>query len=142
SRVAEIGTGPGWTALALALADPSRRVVSFDVEPRPAQLYARLAGGSARSRVTFVLASGEEGAPAADPVDFLFIDSSHQYEETLATFNAWKPKLEQGALVVFHDYENPRYPGVSKAIANLGLRGNTAGGVFTWRNNTGVRPLP
>src|SRR5687767_11335241 len=34
--IAEIGTGPGWSAIALALLDPERRVVSFDVEPRPA----------------------------------------------------------------------------------------------------------
>jgi predicted O-methyltransferase YrrM len=130
--VAEIGSGPGWTALALAVADSERRVISFDVLPRPVDTYARLAP-SARSRVRFVRASGGEGAAAAPEVDFLFIDSSHEYEETLDTFRNWRPKLLPGGLVVFHDYANPRYPGVRQAVAELELDGADDGEVFVWR---------
>jgi predicted O-methyltransferase YrrM len=135
--VAEVGTGPGWTTLGLALADSNRKVVSFEVEPRPVDRYARLAAGAARNRVTFVQAAGAEGAATADPVDFLFIDSSHEYEETLDTFSAWRPKLTRGAVVVFHDYGNPRYPGIASAIADLGLNGEATGDLYVWRN-TGV----
>jgi predicted O-methyltransferase YrrM len=130
----EVGTGPGWSALALALANPQRRIVSFDVEQRPAELYARILPRRVRDRVKFVLASGADGA-AQDGAftDFLFIDSSHELEETVATFEAWRPKLLPGAVVVFHDYGNPQYPGVQQAVAQLGLEGDVTGGVFVWR---------
>jgi tRNA G46 methylase TrmB len=34
-NVVEIGTGTGWTAIALAVADPDRRVLSIDPVARP-----------------------------------------------------------------------------------------------------------
>ena len=132
--VVEVGTGPGWSALALALADPQRRVVSFDVEPRPAHVYARLVAPAVRERVTFVLAAGAHRSAHAEAVDFLFIDSSHAFDETVATFEAWRPRLAPAAVVVFHDYGNPQYPGVERAIAHLGLDGSATGGVFVWRS--------
>lgn len=132
-RVVEVGTGPGWSALALALADAQRRVVSYDIEQRPAAIYARLAGRGVRERVSFVLAAGADGPAQAEAVDFLFIDSSHELEETVQTFEAWRPKLVPGALVVFHDYGDPQYPGVERAVTQLGLHGEASGGVFIWR---------
>jgi len=131
--VCEVGTGTGWSALALALVDPQRRVVSLDIEPRPAQVYARLVPRSVRDRVKFVLTAGAEGTAHAPSVDFLFIDSSHELEETVATFEAWRPQLVAGAVVVFHDYGDPQYPGVAQAVEQLGLRGEVTGGVFVWR---------
>jgi predicted O-methyltransferase YrrM len=131
--VAEIGTGPGWSSIALALAEPGRQIVSFDVEPRPVERYARLVPRSVRERIRFVLADGSDGAAGASEVDFVFIDSSHQLEETVATFEAWRPKLRSPGTVVFHDYGNPDYPGVEQAVAQLGLEGEARGGVFVWR---------
>jgi predicted O-methyltransferase YrrM len=131
--VVEVGTGPGWSAFALALVHPQRQVVSFDVEDRRADVYARLVGRAVRDRVAFVLAAGSDATPHADAVDFLFIDSSHELEETVDTFQAWRPKLVPGALVVFHDYGNPQYPGVEQAVTQLGLDGDASGGVFVWR---------
>jgi predicted O-methyltransferase YrrM len=36
-------------------------------------------------------------------IDFLFIDGDHSYEGVKADVNAWLPKLNKDALVVFHD---------------------------------------
>jgi hypothetical protein len=131
--VVEVGTGPGWSALALAVADPHRQVVSFDLVPRRAETYARLVARSVRDRVRFVLAAGAEGTRQEDSVDFLFIDSSHELDETIETFEAWRPKLVPGAVVVFHDYGDPQYPGVKQAVSQLGLAGEVSGDVFIWR---------
>ena len=133
TSVAEIGTGPGWSSIALALAHPGRRIVSFDVVPRPAEHYARLVPRSVRERIRFVIGEGAGGAAGAPEVDFVFIDSSHQLEETIETFEAWRPKLRSPGTVVFHDYGNPDFPGVEQAVAQLGLAGQTEGGVFVWR---------
>jgi predicted O-methyltransferase YrrM len=131
--VAEIGTGPGWSALALALVHPERRVTSFDVEEVPAQRYARLVPRSVRDRVTFIRSAGAEGAASAPESEFVFIDSSHRLDETLETFRAWQGNLRSGGLVAFHDYGNPQYPGVEQAVAQLGLDGRVDGELYIWR---------
>jgi predicted O-methyltransferase YrrM len=133
TSVAEIGTGPGWSSIAIALAQPDCRIVSFDVEPRAAERYAQLVPRSVRERIRFVIGEGAGGATGASEVDFVFIDSSHQLEETVETFEAWRPKLRSPGTVVFHDYGNPDYPGVEQAVAQLGLEGSAQGGVFVWR---------
>ncbi len=38
-------------------------------------------------------------------VDLAFIDGGHQYDEVLADWNAIKPHLRDGSLVIFHDYD-------------------------------------
>jgi hypothetical protein len=35
--------------------------------------------------------------------------------------------------VVFHDWENPRFPGPTEAIRELGLEGEADGDLFVWR---------
>jgi hypothetical protein len=58
------------------------------------------------------------GKTFAQPIAFLFIDASHDYESVRADMDAWLPKLIPGAIVVFHDYQ-PNFPGVVKAVGEL-----------------------
>jgi hypothetical protein len=51
----------------------------------------------------------------------------------LAAFAAWRDALAPGAIVVFHDYGHPQYPGVREAVSELSLSGEEVGGVFVWR---------
>lgn len=130
-RVVELGTATGWTAISLALADPSRTVNSIDVvsreEPRR---YLELVDGSARSRVTLEVRDGAEGPTDAAPVELLYIDSSHERAATVAEVLAWRPVLAPGSTVAFDDYSNPDYPGVREAIAELRLAGEPRGSMF------------
>jgi hypothetical protein len=45
--------------------------------------------------------------PAADdfqePIEFLFVDGSHEYELVLEDFEKWVPKVIEGGWVAFHD---------------------------------------
>jgi predicted O-methyltransferase YrrM len=130
-RVAELGTGTGWTAVALALADPERRVVSFDpIYREQREHYVRLVPRSVRDRVTFIQASGVSGPADSQPVDLMFVDSSHERQATIDELRAWRPALSPGARVVFDDYDNPHYPGVREAVAELGLAGQQRGTLF------------
>jgi len=70
-------------------------------------------------------------------VDFLFLDSSHDYDATLNEFNAWKPSLAPGAIVVFDDFGHPEFPGVAQAVRELDLQGEVADGHFIWHAPTG-----
>lgn len=54
-------------------------------------------------------------------VGLLFIDGDHAERSVRADFEAWKPNLRDGAIVVFDDYLSPKNPGVKKAVATLDL---------------------
>ena len=133
--VAEVGTGTAWATIVLAIADPSRRVYSFDVREHEERAgYLALAPADVRARLDLAVRDGREGPPPELPViDFLFIDSSHDLEETVATFRLWSERLRSGGTVAFHDYDNERFPGVAGAVAELGLAGEERAGMYLWR---------
>lgn len=135
-NVVELGTATAWTSAALLLADGARHVTSFDpVVQEHREAYVMLLGAQARTRLTLVAAPGADGprvAPSRD-VDLLFVDSTHERAATVAEFSAWREHLVSGAVVVFHDHDNPDYPGVAEAVAELGLHGEHRGGMFVWR---------
>jgi predicted O-methyltransferase YrrM len=133
--VVEIGTGTAWTAIALALADGNRSVATYDPITRPERnRYLDLVPGSVRARIQFLEAGGEGGPKhGGGPAELLFLDSSHERQETLDTFRAWEPALAPGAVIAFHDYGAEAYPGVKQAIDELGLEGEVLGPLFLWR---------
>jgi predicted O-methyltransferase YrrM len=133
--IVELGTGTAWSAIALALDDRARRIVSYDPSIRAERgTYLQLAGGPARERIELRAESDTRGPHAGDPpAQLLFIDSEHEREPVLAAFRAWRDALAPGAVVVFHDYAHPDYPGVREAAIELGLEGSERGGVFVWQ---------
>jgi predicted O-methyltransferase YrrM len=130
--VVELGTATAWTTAAFALADPERRVLSFDPVEQPHRAeYLRLLPARARERVSLVRAPGADGPPhATAPVDLLFVDSTHERDATIAEIEAWRPHLAADGVVVLHDYDNPAFPGVREAVEALGLRGLRQAGSF------------
>lgn len=135
ATVGEVGTGTAWTAIVLALADRRRKVYSFDVDEHAQRVrYLALAPAEARARLHLAIRDGRDGPPPELPLlDFLFIDSSHELEETLATFRLWSARLRAGGTVAFHDYDNESFPGVAQAVAELGLAGEERAGMYLWR---------
>jgi hypothetical protein len=134
--VVEDGTASGWTAAALAIADPDRSVVSFDPEIRPHRdRYLRLLDPATRARIETVQARTEQGPAALDrgsglSVDLLFLDGDHSSEGIVQGLRAWQPVLARGALVALHDFGDPSWPEVAHAVAELGLRGDVTGTLF------------
>jgi predicted O-methyltransferase YrrM len=130
-RAVELGTATGWTAGALLLADPQRRLTSYDPVVREhREAYLALLPRAARDRLELVAAPGHQ--PRGEGIELLFVDSSHDRDATVAEFRAWRPRLAPGALVVLHDYANPAYPGVAEAVAELGLTGREQAGLWLW----------
>jgi len=50
-------------------------------------------------------------------LDFIFLDSSHEYDETKESIKAWYPKLKDGGIFAGHDYFE--YPTVMLAVDEL-----------------------
>lgn len=134
--VVELGTCKAWTAIALAMADDQRRVVTYDpIVQHPRDCYLALAPADVRNRITLVDLPGETGPiDGLRDVDFLLIDSSHERQPTVREYNVWKPVLAPGAIVVFDDYSHPEFPGVRAAVdSDLKLDGHSAGMMFVHR---------
>ena len=70
-------------------------------------------------------------------VGLLYIDSSHDREDTLREIETWCPVLEEGSLIVFDDFGNSEYPGVEEAVRELGLEGNERRGLFVHQVSMG-----
>lgn len=133
TNIVELGTANGWTAAVLALADRECVVTTFDTIEYPnRQAYWSLLDGQTRARIHFYLQDGAQGASLVSGVDFLFLDSSHECEPTINEFNAWRPSLAPGAIVVFDDFGHPEYPGVADAVRRLELQGDVGAGHFIW----------
>jgi predicted O-methyltransferase YrrM len=133
-RVAEIGTAAAWTTSCIALARPDRVVMSWDVEAHPErERYLALLSPADRARVQLFDRPGGLGPADPPPVDAVFIDSSHEREETVGTFRTWEPALPAGGVVAFHDWQDDAYPGVTEAVRELGLLGEARGHLFVWR---------
>jgi predicted O-methyltransferase YrrM len=138
-KVAELGTGTAWTAIALALADGERRVMTCDPIIRAERdLYLSLVGAGVRERIELLTVPGSVAARTAPSMDMVFIDSSHERSETISEFQAWYPLLGTAGIVAFHDFGHPLYPGVAEAVRELGLEGEASGGVFVWRAERGA----
>jgi hypothetical protein len=137
TRVVELGTGTGWTAVSLALANSRRRVVTYDPNIHPQRdFYLQLVDEETRRRVEIRHGVGEAGPASGEEVDLVFIDSGHSSRVTVASFVAWEPSVVPGGIVAFHDYGNPSYPGVKAAVDELGLEGELFGNLWTWRKES------
>jgi hypothetical protein len=132
--VVELGTATAWTAIALALARGTRRVATYDPVVRAQrERYLGLVPPAVARRITFIADVGRSGPRTADGVAFVFVDGSHEREDTIRTFEVWRAALAPGGRIVFHDYHDPSYPGVTEAIRELGLTGEHVGRMFAWR---------
>jgi predicted O-methyltransferase YrrM len=132
--VVDLGTGTGWSALVLALDDSGRRVVSYDpVFRSERQDYLAMVDPSVRERIDLRDELDTSGARPGEAVELLFVDSSHDCDSVAAAFAAWRDALAPRAVVAFHDYGHPDYPGVREAVRQLELSGEERGGLFVWR---------
>jgi predicted O-methyltransferase YrrM len=140
-EVVELGTSKAWTAISLALAQRDRHVTTYDPAAQEVrERYLDLAP-QVRDRITFVAEPGEVGPLAGSaPVDFLFIDASHEKLSTIREYEAWRPALADDAVVVFDDYEHPDFPGVADAVTDLELPGDTTGFLFIHRHRSDALP--
>ena len=58
-----------------------------------------------------------------EELDFCFIDASHSYEDVKADIIAWLPKVKPSGWLILHDFDNPNFPGVKKAMEDVFAEG-------------------
>lgn len=54
-------------------------------------------------------------------LDFIFLDSSHEYYPTVSEIIFWSSKLKETGILCGHDYGHPEFPGIAKALHDMCL---------------------
>jgi predicted O-methyltransferase YrrM len=115
TRIVQLGTCSGYSALLLGFMlrrmNAGRALFSVEIDPQMCGVSRRwieraglapwvhIAQLDSRDAKTPKLAKDFLGR---DP-ELIIIDSSHEYESTLAELNLWYPALAPGGLIVLHD---------------------------------------
>jgi len=105
--IVELGVRTGVSTLALleATAAIGGSVLSVDIEPC-AEARRRVDDAGLDRHWRFVQASDLDlpDAEIPDPIDLLFVDTTHLYDHTLAELGKFGSRLAPGAWVALHDY--------------------------------------
>ena len=115
TRIAQLGTCAGYSALLLGWMlrrmKARRGLFSLDLNPAMCELargwiaraqlqdFVEIAEGSSLDRSSIDAARKYLGG---DP-DLIIVDSSHEYQSTLAELDLWYPALAPGGILVLHD---------------------------------------
>ena len=134
-RILELGTRSGDSTLALLLGakETGGHVTSVDIEPCP-EAQARVAASGLTPYWTFLL-SDDLVLPWTEPVEHLFIDTSHAYDHTLAELRKYEPLVVPGGVITMHDATSN--PDVWRAVEDH-FRGRADVRVFRYLHNNGL----
>lgn len=107
--VVELGVGGGFSTLALFLgaSDAGVRLSSYDIDGDSAhRALAKIEGHPKADSWSFTQAKASDGAKDFEPgsVGLLFVDSSHDYKDTVEELEAWLPKMCTDGIICGHDY--------------------------------------
>ncbi len=120
SRTLELGVRSGVSTLAFVEAADKigGHVTSVDVEPC-LEARARVEAAGLDGRWTFLQGSDLEMDEVSipEPIDLLFVDTTHLYEHTLAELRRFAPRVRPGGWLALHDYTS--CPGVTAAVGDF-----------------------
>ncbi len=118
--ILELGTRSGNSSLTLLAAAKANggRVLSIDIQPCELA-RERVASAGLADCWTFRHAD-DLGVPDSDipePIDLLFVDTRHTYNQLTAELKKYTPKLRQGSWIAIHDYIS--FPGMTRAVRDF-----------------------
>lgn len=144
----EIGTGAGGGSAAMLWLMPNLKLYCIDAwKHMPGHLYeaefypqelhdkqyelaiARLKLYPPLRSVVLRMTSDEAAIQVPAPVDFVWIDGDHRYEQVKRDIQNWMPKISLGGIICGHDYIQAA--GVKEAVDEL-LGEVKTGDDFTW----------
>lgn len=134
--IVELGTRYGASTSAFVAAcekGKCKKVISYDIDPLCNSLY-QIPGY--KKYWDFRNKSSISPDPLApNKIDVLFIDTIHTYEHVTKELSLWVPKLNNSAVIIFHDTENTE---VKKAIEEHPLLKNSSKEYRTNNNGLGI----
>jgi predicted O-methyltransferase YrrM len=134
-HILELGVASGQSTLAFlhAAKDTGGRVTSIDIEDCPiAETRVNNDGLSALWRF---IRGDDMTVPWDEPIDTLFIDTSHAYYHTYAELEKYEPFVNDGGVIILHDIDS--FPGVQTAISEY-TRDRPDLRPYSFHNNNGL----
>lgn len=102
--IVEIGAGTSTFALVAAANKTGGHVTSIDIAGEDT-LNRTLNGKylmQNEEKLTFISEDSLQ-TPIINNIDFLFLDSGHTYDLTIAELNRWFPHIREGGIIAMHD---------------------------------------
>jgi predicted O-methyltransferase YrrM len=114
--ILDIGTADGKSALTMGLnSKPMVKVFTLDIEVGE-KIYKHIDYMELNHKVFFIRSTSKILSRLwTTPLDFLFIDGSHNYEDVVSDIEVWLPHVKEGGYLGFHDYGNKAF-GVTEAV--------------------------
>jgi predicted O-methyltransferase YrrM len=120
----ELGTGFGistaYMAAGLAL-NGSGRLVSVDLDQRPAAIAAEGLAALELGNVSLMPGEVDPGLAEADPINLAFLDADHREQPTIDALELVQPRLAPAAVIVFDDVGS-LWPGMNSAWRRIAAR--------------------
>ena len=107
--IVEIGSWKGKSTVCLGLGSKAGRSVPvYAVDPHADHRFGDFKANVERAGIAELVRPVASLSQAAadefeEPIEFLFVDGSHEYELVLEDFEKWVPKVVDGGWVAFHD---------------------------------------
>ena len=140
-----IGNAFGWSTLALALLNPSSKVVAIDMCPRPEERegikVTNTIGEKVSANVVARIGTSPNDVEAivtsefSNNLDFVFIDGGHTNEQLLQDFTASQKFASDNCVYVFHDVINFK---MSDAFINITKKNPNFLSSFLFRTPSGM----
>ena len=140
-----IGNAFGWSTLALAILNPSSKVVAIDMCPRPAERegirVTNIIGEKVSADVVARIGTSPNDIEAivtsefSDKLDFVFIDGGHTNEQLLQDFQESQKFASEKCVYVFHDVINFK---MTDAFINITKNNNNFLSSFLFRTPSGM----
>lgn len=134
-RIVELGTRGGESTIALleAAKQIGGRVCSIDIDPC-LQAKAKVRVYELQKYWMFIQGDDLE-VKWEKPIDHLFIDTTHTFDQTIKELGKYEPYVEYGGIMTFHDIV--LFPEVLRAV-NSYIKGKTNLRLYRYFNNNGL----
>lgn len=113
-----IGAGAGTSIIALLEENPALHLYSIDIDLHNGVPQFTQAG--MLDRITLLIGDSKTIAWEYGEIDWLFIDGDHSKEGIEGDIAVWSPRMREGGIVLFHDYNSPNWSDVQVAVDTWG----------------------
>lgn len=132
-KIVEIGSWKGKSSILLAHGSKSGNNVSiYAIDPHTGspehkethgevwtfeEFKKNIKNAKVEDIINPIVKTSEEAAKNFnEPIEFIFIDGNHDYEQVKSDFKLWFPKVIDGGIIAFHDTNTNEFPGPKKLV--------------------------
>jgi predicted O-methyltransferase YrrM len=145
--IVEIGSWKGKSTTCLGLGSKAgKRVPIYSIDPHADYRFGEFKANMERAGiidlVTPIASKSQDAVAGFDrPIELLFLDGSHEYEDVKADFEQWVPKVVDGGTIAVHD--TTLWKGPKRVVEESVYRSTTFKDVrFVFGSTTVAKKVP